>query len=102
MQSLFVASSFQPTQSTQPKLAGQTDYSISFIVGFFLTFVFIGFVSGCFLQHRRYKKLPAERQVEIFQEVETSEKMTPEIDQTVSSQREQQIETLEKIWKMKP
>ncbi|ARV59432.1 hypothetical protein BZZ01_13070 [Nostocales cyanobacterium HT-58-2] len=80
MQSLFIASASQPTQSSQPNLVDQTDHSISFLVAFFLTFVFIGFVLGCFLQHKRYQKLRAKRQAKILQEVET----------------------LEKIWKMKP
>lgn len=105
MQSFYVAIASQPTQSSQPNLAGQNDHNLSFLVGFFLSFVFIGFVLGCFLQHRRYKKLRAKRQAEILQEVDNLEKiqkMTPDIDQTVSSQRKQQIETLEKIWKMKP
>ena len=74
-------------------------------MGFFLIFVFIGFILGCFLQYQRYQKLRAKRKAEILKKFETLQniqKMTPEIDETVPSLRKQQIETLEKIWKMKP
>lgn len=105
MQALFVVSGFQNTQSTQPNLTEQPNHSLSYFVGFFLTFVFIGFVLGWFIQYLKYQKLRKQRRAVIFQEIETLDriqKMTHVIDDTVSTQRKKQIETLEKIWKMKP
>ncbi|KAB8334484.1 hypothetical protein SD80_008880 [Scytonema tolypothrichoides VB-61278] len=87
------------------KLEQATHNNIDSLMRFFLTFVFIGFILGCFLQYQRYKKLRAKLKAEILKEFETLQKiqkMTPEIDETVPSLRKQQIETLEKIWKMKP
>lgn len=104
-QSLYVASISQTTHSSQPKLTGQTDHSTSFFIGFFLIFVVIGFLLGCFLKYKRYQKLRTKLQGEILKEVETLnriEKMTSEIDEKIKSQKKQYVETLEKIWKMKP
>jgi uncharacterized membrane protein (DUF106 family) len=105
VQSFSVASTSQITGTSQSNLNKQTHDSVDTLVGFFLTFVFIGFILGCFIQYKRYQQLRAERKAEILKEFETLQKiqkMTPEIDETVSSLRKQQIETLEKIWKMKP
>ncbi|MBP5974757.1 hypothetical protein HW132_18960 [Brasilonema sp. CT11] len=104
-QSLYVVSISQTTHSSQPKLTGQTHHSTSFLIGFFLIFVVIGFLLGCFLKYKIYQKIRTKLKVEILKEVETLnriEKMTHEIDEKIKSQKKQYVETLEKIWNMKP
>ncbi len=110
-----VAVASQTTQSSQQNLARQTSKSMSFLAGIFVTFVIIGFILGCLLQYRQYKKDYAKRRLQINLEIETLEKirflqienlerlekMKSGIDQTIIPQREKQIESLERIWKMK-
>ncbi|NMG08719.1 DUF456 domain-containing protein [Brasilonema sp. UFV-L1] len=105
MQSLLVASISQTTQSSQSHINRQADENISFLVGFFLIFVFIGFFLGCLIQYRKYKHKRAKKTAEILQEIETLKKTRErkyEDDEMIHSQRKKQIEILEKIWKMKP
>jgi|GEM_PF-3348316 len=115
MQFFSVAVAPNTTQSSQPKLAWQTDQSPSFLAGVFFTFVLIGFILGCILQYRQYRKERAKRTAAILLEIETLakirllerknleriEKMKSDIDETIIPQREKQLETLERIWKMR-
>ena len=111
-----VAVASRTSESRQPNLARQTPQSTSFIAGIFVTFAILGFILGCLLQYKEYKKELTKRNAELLLEIETLEKirrleiensekiqkMKSDIDQTIIPQREKQIETLEKIWNMKP
>ncbi|WP_414550848.1 hypothetical protein [Anabaena sp. CCY 0017] len=77
-------------QADQPPQLASPNHSIKSVTSIFLTFLFIGFILGCLLQHKRDKK---KRVIHIFREtktLETIEKITPET--------QSQIETLESIW----
>jgi hypothetical protein len=115
MQSSSVAITLKTTQFAQQKLAKPTQDSASFLIEVFIIFTTIGFILGCILQYREYKRDCRKRRDEILREMETLEKirlleiensekiqkMTTDIDQTIISQREKHIETLERIWNIK-
>ena len=103
------------TQFSQLKLAKQTEDSTSRLIEVFITFTTIGFILGCIFQYIEYKRDCLKWRDQILLQMETLEKihlleiensekiqkMTSNIDQTITPERVKQIETLERIWNMK-
>lgn len=94
-QTLCVAIIVQPGQS---KSTNQTDYSINYLAGIFVTFTIIGFILGSLLRYKKYKKQGHQQIVKTIEEFPTLDK----IAKNRSRQRKKQIKTLEKIWKKTP
>ena len=91
----------QKTQSNQPNFVKQPAQTL--LAGIFMTFVLIGFlsgcvgsISGCLFQYRQYKRLTQQKS-ETLPLIDDLER----IEKTNVPFREQQIETLERIWNMK-
>ena len=110
-----VAVASRTSESLQPNLARQTPQSKSLIAEIFVTSAIVGFILGCLLQYKEYKKERTKRDAELLLEIETLEKirrleiensekiqnMKSDIDQIITPQRQKQIETLERIWNIK-
>lgn len=89
------------SQSSQPKSVSQPEQDIGYLAGIFITFTIIGFLLGCFLGYKNYRKQRHQHSIEIIRTVESLDNIqerVPDIDLEMT-ERKQQIEILEEIWK---
>jgi hypothetical protein len=93
---------FTPCSTSQPKSANQPEQDIGYLAGIFVTFTIISFLLGCFLRYRNFTKQRHHRSIEIIRTIESLDNIqeqVPEINQEMITERKQQIEILEEIWK---
>ena len=89
------------SQPSQPKLVNQPEQDIGYLPGIFVTFTIIGFFLGCFLRYKNCQQQRAQHSIEIIRTIgslDNIQKRVPDIEQQMTTERKQQIETLEKIW----
>jgi hypothetical protein len=67
-----------------------------------VTITNIGFLLGCFLRYKKFQKQRHQRSIGIISTIESLDNIqaqVPDINQEMISERKQQIEILEEIWK---